>query len=195
MADSSIDLASPTGNADTRTQPGGDHRQVVNVGDPTATDVAAVTTANGLAVDVTRIAAGTNHIGEVAVNLIANKAPDFGAGNVTSNTFRMIHAADDPAINKDIGAGDVGDGCSLVYGSGHRGHGRRRVTTSPISISIRTVKLAPAPSAIKDGSGSAFTIFPGGTNSVSNLVPFRRSFSASTAASAGGRSRPGPTSV
>lgn len=58
MADSSIGVTLGTGAlVDTRTQPGGDHRQVVTIGDGDATPIAAVDAA-GLHVHAGRTAVG-----------------------------------------------------------------------------------------------------------------------------------------
>jgi hypothetical protein len=104
MADSDIQIpVTGTGDAgpkkvDTRTVGAGsdEHRQVIVIGSPTtAADVASTTAANGLAVDVTRIAAGqkiqiTDGTSDATVrNLAANDALNVaivdGAGNqVTS---------------------------------------------------------------------------------------------------------------
>lgn len=57
MADSFIQLpADGAGKElDTRTQPDGEHREVIVIGDPAATDVVSASAANGLEVDVTRV--------------------------------------------------------------------------------------------------------------------------------------------
>lgn len=104
MADSFVQVpADGVGKKlDTRTQADGDHREVIVIGDPTATDIATVDT-NGLDVDVTRlpaIPAGTNNIGDVDVASIA--AGDNNIGNVDVVTLPVI-----PAGTNNIGDVDV----------------------------------------------------------------------------------------
>jgi hypothetical protein len=107
VADADIPITAGSGTkVDTRTVGAGtdEHRQVIVVGDPaTATEVAAVTAANGLDVDVTRLptqTAATSAVTNVAasaasVTLIAANANRkalyiFNAG--TSNLFVRLGA-------------------------------------------------------------------------------------------------------
>ncbi len=82
MADSSVSLTPGTGvQVDTRTQPNGDHREVVVLGDPTSTAVAAVGTSGGLAV---RGAAAGNTTYGFSASAGAGSAVDVSeAGNLT----------------------------------------------------------------------------------------------------------------
>jgi hypothetical protein len=100
MADADVPITAGSGTKiDTRTVGAGtdEHRQVVVVGDPsTAAAVAAVTAANGLAVDVTRLpalAAGTNNIGDVDVLTL----PSIPAGN---NNIGDVDIASVPTLTK-----------------------------------------------------------------------------------------------
>src|SRR5262245_43124828 len=98
MADADVQITAGSGTKiDTRTVGAGtdEHRQVVVIGDPsTASDVAPVTAANGLDVDVTRIAAGENHLGEVGGRTVAITASytrpadttTYAAGDAVSNS-------------------------------------------------------------------------------------------------------------
>jgi hypothetical protein len=93
MADSDIQITAGSGTkVDTRTVGTGtdEHRQVVVVGDPsTASDVASVTAANGLAVDVTRVTGSVTVAQATASNLNVNvgnfPATQPVSGTVTAN--------------------------------------------------------------------------------------------------------------
>ncbi len=83
MADSSIPITPGSGaNVDTRTTPGGDHREVVVVGDPTADNVAKVGTGGDQAVSITSPA--------MAPFGIYSRMTPFGALRVTGEPTTMF---------------------------------------------------------------------------------------------------------
>jgi hypothetical protein len=92
MADSDIQVTAGTGpKVDTRTVGAGtdEHRQVMVIGDPsTATDVATVTAANGLKVDVTRVT-GSVTIGDGTQNI----AIDSVQSDAESNGVNSLHTS------------------------------------------------------------------------------------------------------
>lgn len=92
MADSDIQVTAGTGpKVDTRTVGAGtdEHRQVMVIGDPsTATDVATVTAANGLKVDVTRVI-GSVTIGDGTQNI----AIDSAQSDAESNGVNSLHTS------------------------------------------------------------------------------------------------------
>lgn len=92
MADSDIQVTAGTGpKVDTRTVGAGtdEHRQVMVIGDPsTATDVATVTAANGLKVDVTRVT-GSVTIGDGTQNI----AIDSAQSDAENNGVNSLHTS------------------------------------------------------------------------------------------------------
>jgi hypothetical protein len=103
--------------------------------------------------------------------LIAGQAPDFGSGNTTARTrSACVHADDDPAINKDIGAGEwetvAASATDQVIGA------TGGVGDYLVGILVIPATTSPGAVSIKDGAGSAITLFTGGASSVGNLVPF-----------------------
>lgn len=108
MADSAIGVTLGTGAlVDTRTQPGGDHRQVVTIGDGDATPIAAVDTA-GLHV----------HAGKTATAPTPARVSDTATSTtlLASNTARqgvVIHNDSDSVLYVKYGAG--ASATSYVY--------------------------------------------------------------------------------
>ena len=160
MADSAVAITAGSGtNIDTRTEAtNGNHRQVIVVGDPaTNAGVAPVDATAGLKVDL----GADNDVtvtGTVTANLSATDNAvldniDTNTTNITDELAGEYETVAASATTQSLGAtGGTGDylkGVLIVP-----------ATTSPGAVSI------------KDGAGSAITIFTGGTDSVSNLVPF-----------------------
>lgn len=135
MADSDIQITAGSGTkVDTRTVGAGtdEHRQVIVVGDPsTASAVAGVTAANGLAVDVTRVTGSVTVAQGTASNLNVNvgnfPATQPVSGTVTANagtgsftvaqaTAANLNATVTGTVTSNVGtgtrpvAGDVADG-------------------------------------------------------------------------------------
>ncbi len=82
MADSSVSLTPGTGvQVDTRTQPNGDHREVVVLGDPTNTNVAAVGATGGLSVKGAAYASTV--VPFTTSGMLSNPIDVSEAGNVT----------------------------------------------------------------------------------------------------------------
>src|SRR5829696_10318154 len=100
MADSSIGVTLGTGAlVDTRTQPGGDHRQVVTIGDGDATPIAAVDAA-GLHV----------HAGKTSTAPTPVRVPDAATSTqlLALNTARLgviIHNDSDSVLYVKYGTG------------------------------------------------------------------------------------------
>ena len=95
-----------------------------------------------------------------------------GAGAVSSAVQRVTLASDDPAVNSlgRIAEGDyetvAASATTQVLGaSGAAGDYLMGVLIVPASVDAGAVQ-------IKDGTNNAITVFAGGTDSVSNLVPF-----------------------
>lgn len=178
MADSAVAITAGSGtNIDTRTEgTNGNHRQVIVLGDPaTNAGVAPVDATAGLKVDLGAdndvvISDGGNVIsvddgggaltvdGTVTANLSAtdNTAIDLIGTNTTNIPDELAGEYETVAASQTTqtlgatgGSGDYLKGVLIVP-----------ATTSPGAVSI------------KDGAGSAITIFTGGASSVSNLVPF-----------------------
>lgn len=178
MADSAVAITAGSGtNIDTRTEgTNGNHRQVIVLGDPaTNAGVAPVDATAGLKVDLGAdndvvISDGGSTIsiddgggaitvdGTVTANLSATDNAVLDA--IDTNTDKIVDelageyetvaaSQTDQALGATGGTGDYLKGVLIVP-----------ATTSPGAVSI------------KDGAGSAITIFTGGASSVSNLVPF-----------------------
>jgi hypothetical protein len=154
MADSSIDLAAPAGLVDARTEAtDSKKRQVICIADPsTKTAIAPVTAANGLAVDVIRI---------------GGQAPAFGEGDGDATTLRVRLSDDSPGVLEASQYEDVAasTGPQMLGGAGAAGDYLSQILVIPTSVS-------PGALTVKDGALTAKTIFAGGANSLSNLVPF-----------------------
>ncbi len=92
MADSDVSITAGSGTKiDTRTVGAGvdEHRQVMVIGDPsTASDVATVTAANGLKVDVTRVV-GSVTIGDGSQNI----AIDSAQSDAENNGVNSLHTS------------------------------------------------------------------------------------------------------
>lgn len=107
------------------------------------------------------------------VNPIAGQAGvAANAGAAGANTQRVVLANDDPAsvTLADIGAGNyetvaASQTDQVLGAAGASGDYLVGVLIVPASTS-------PGAVSVKDGAGSAITVFAGGTDSVSNLVPF-----------------------
>jgi len=144
MADSVVPVTAGTGtNIDTRTEgTNGNHRQVVVLGDP-------ATNAGVAPVDATeglmvRLGATDNAVLDT-IDTNTDNIPSALAGE-----YETVAASQtDQALGATGGTGDYLASLLIVP-----------ATTSPGVVSI------------KDGGGSAITVFTGGASSVSNLVPF-----------------------
>lgn len=83
MADSNIAVTPGSGaNVDTRTEPGGDHRQVIVIGDPATADTAKVSTGGGLQIQGLEFTPTTTTIGAGATGTLGPVDVSH-AGNVT----------------------------------------------------------------------------------------------------------------
>lgn len=102
MADSSIAITPGAGaSIDTRTNPGGDHRQVIVVGDPSADAVAGVSTAGALLVQGFQSSRSTGNITTASTTI---PAVDVSNYNIVTVTIRGTHAG----INLTFEASDDG---------------------------------------------------------------------------------------
>ena len=116
MADSDVSITAGAGTKiDTRTVGAGadEHRQVVVIGDPsTAAEVASVTAANGIAVDVTRVT-GSVTIGDGTQNI----AIDSAQSDAESNTVNSLHTSSRNYVFNgttwDRGRGDITNGLDV----------------------------------------------------------------------------------
>jgi hypothetical protein len=181
------------------------------------------TTANGLAVDVTRVQGNVAVTGTfwqatqpVSGTVTANQggapwsnnvtqlggtAVDTNSGNKSAGTLRVVLATDQPALTnaQPVNVAQVG-GTAAATGNGAVTAGCPRVALADVSagkyetvaasqtdqalgptgatgdylagVLIVPATTSPGAVSIKDGGGSAITIFAGGASSVSNLVPF-----------------------
>lgn len=180
MADSAVAVTAGTGtNIDTRTEgTNGNHRQVVVLGDPaTNAGVAPVSATAGLKVDLgtdndvvvtnagtfavqvdAALPAGSNAIGTVTANLSATDNAVLDA--IDTNTDNIVHAL--AGEYETVAASQTDQALGATGGTGDY----------LASLLIIPATTAAGAVSIKDGAGSAITVFTGGTGSVSNLVPF-----------------------
>lgn len=116
MADADIQITAGSGTkVDTRTVGAGvdEHRQVMVIGDPsTASDVATVTAANGLKVDVTRVV-GSVTIGDGSQNI----AIDSSQSDAENNGINSLHTSSRNYVFNgttwDRGRGDITNGMDV----------------------------------------------------------------------------------
>ena len=116
MADSDVSITAGSGTKiDTRTVGAGvdEHRQVMVIGDPsTASDVATVTAANGLKVDVTRVV-GSVTIGDGSQNI----AIDSAQSDAENNGVNSLHTSSRNYVFNgttwDRGRGDITNGMDV----------------------------------------------------------------------------------
>lgn len=121
---------------------------------------------------------GGNLHQRVKVSLGADGAAvdaEGGAGNVGAGVQRMTLAANDPAVSKltDLDSYMAGDYETVAASQTDQTLGvTGGVGDVLVGILIVPATLVPGTVSIKDGSGAAITIFTGGADSVSNMVPF-----------------------
>lgn len=112
----------------------------------------------------------------VKVNPIVGQAGvAAGAGAVDATTQRTTLASDDPAVTKltAMAKATEGDYETVAASQTDQALGGTGATGDYLSaVLIVPATTSPGTVSIKDGSGSAITIFTGGASSVSNLVPF-----------------------
>jgi hypothetical protein len=95
-----------------------------------------------------------------------------GAGAVSSAVIRTTLASDDPAV-ADLDKFATGSYETVAASQTDQALGATGATGDfLLGVLIIPATVSPGAVSIKDGSGSAITIFTGGTTSVSNLVPF-----------------------
>lgn len=103
------------------------------------------------------------------VNIIVGQAGvAANAGAASATTLRTISATDDPIAKVVTGHYETvaaSQSTQTMGATGATGDYLSGVLVVPATISPGNIQ-------IKDGAGSAVTIFTGGTSSVSNLVPF-----------------------
>jgi hypothetical protein len=107
------------------------------------------------------------------VNLIAGQAGiTGGAGAAASNTPRVTLASDDPLV-ADVDKLSKGDFETVAASQTDQVLGPTGASGDYLGgVLIVPATTSPGAVSIKDGAGSAITIFTGGADSVSNLVPF-----------------------
>lgn len=94
-----------------------------------------------------------------------------GAGAVTTGTQRVTLASDDPLVQAMGGAET--DYETIAASQTDQVLGASGATGDILTaLSFFPATTSPGAVSIKDGAGSAITVFTGGTDSVSNLVPF-----------------------
>jgi len=124
MADSDVSITAGSGTKiDTRTVGAGvdEHRQVMVIGDPsTASDVATVTAANGLKVDVTRVV-GSVTIGDGSQNI----AIDSAQSDAENNGVNSLHTSSRNYVFNgttwDRNRGDITNGLDTAHVDGDTG--------------------------------------------------------------------------
>jgi hypothetical protein len=95
-----------------------------------------------------------------------------GAGAASAAVQRVTLASDDPAV-ADLDRYSAGNYETVAASQTDQALGATGATGDfLVGILIVPATTSPGAVSIKDGSGSAITIFAGGTSSVSNLVPF-----------------------
>ena len=98
----------------------------------------------------------------VAVDAVA------GAGVVGTGVQRMTLASDDPVVKVTTGHYET-----VAASQTNQAMGATGATGDYLAgVLVVPATISPGNIQIKDGAGSAVTIFTGGTSSVSNLVPF-----------------------
>lgn len=136
------------------------------------------------------LAAGTNNIGDVDVLTINGVAPAFGSGARGATVQRVTIATDDVVPISDNGGSITVDGTVAVTNTALTNLDAGDYETVAASQTDQTIgptggandllagllivpaTTSPGAVSIKDGAGSAITVFTGGASSVTNLVPF-----------------------
>lgn len=200
MADSAVAITAGTGtNIDTRTEAtNGNHRQVIVIGDPaTNAGVAPVDATAGLKVDL-----GSDNDVTVTGTVTANLSATDNAvlDNIDTNTTGLAGCVAGSELQVDIVSGTVTANLSATDNAvldaidtntdnlvdalaGEYETVAASQTTQTLGATGGTgdyldhLLVVPATTSpgnvqIKDGAGSAITVFTGGASSVSNLVPF-----------------------
>lgn len=108
------------------------------------------------------------------VTLASGGGEAQGAGAVSATTQRVTLASDDPAVGllttlRDIASGEyetvaASQTDQVIGGTGAIGDYLEGLLVVPAGLS-------PGAVSIKDGGGSAITVFAGGATSLSNLAP------------------------
>lgn len=198
MADSAVAITAGSGvNIDTRTEgTNSHHRQVIVIGDPAANaGVAPVDGTAGLKVDL-----GADNDVTVTGTVDLGSTDNAVLDGINSNTSTIAGAVSGSEMQVDIVSGTVTANLSATD-NGVLDNIDTNTTNIPdalageyetVAASQTTQTLgatggtgdyldhllvvpattSPGNVQIKDGAGSAITVFTGGASSVSNLVPF-----------------------
>lgn len=178
MADQAIAITAGSGtNIDTRTEgTNGNHRQVIVLGDPaTNAGVAPVDATAGLKVDL-----GTDNDVTISDGGNVISVDDAGGSLTVDGTVTANLSATDNAVldNIDTNTSNITDELAGEYETVAASQTTQTLgATGGTGDYLKGVLVIPATTSpgnvlIKDGAGSAITVFTGGASSVSNLVPF-----------------------
>lgn len=114
----------------------------------------------------------------VNIGFLNGVAPALNAGAVNPGTLRIVHASNDPVVQALAGVlltrdADTGEYETVAASASDQVLGATGGAGDLLTgLLIVPANTSPGVVQIKDGSGTAITVFAGGASSVSNLVPF-----------------------